>query len=129
MLAHTFLSSLIMISMSCTAINPASAQQAKFSSECVVFIRTDAIFNHASTVCKKNYVDTSAGYYDLGFVRACVRESTASDSSIRNALAVIAQLEMQKFENVKRAKGTAYACQKTDGLAQDLMNDALGKTK
>jgi hypothetical protein len=126
---HTLSSSLITFFIACTAINPVSAQVAKFSGQCVVFIRTDAIFNQATIECKKNYVDTSAGYYDLGFVRACVRESTASDEAIRNAFNVIGQLEAQKFDSVKKTKGLAFACRQTDGLVQDMMNDAQGKAK
>jgi hypothetical protein len=84
------------------------------------FFRANAIFIRAATHCKKNYMDSPAGYYALAMTRQCAdlgEEKTLS----------LAREAMEELDRVAKRRGKAAACQWVDGVEREVTRAATGR--
>jgi hypothetical protein len=80
------------------------------------FIRANAIFIHATVECKRDYMDTPAGYYALAMSRQCGELGEAK-------LMSIAKESMLQFDEIKHQKGKNAACAWADNLEKAIVRD------
>jgi len=78
------------------------------------FIRANAIFIRASTYCRKDYMDTPAGFYALAESRHCfvLRPEAKMTSLARSA--------MLELDSVVKTTGRAAACRWVDNIERDI---------
>ncbi len=78
------------------------------------FIRANAIFIRASTYCRKDYMDTPAGFYALAESRHCfvLRPEAKMTSLARSA--------MLELDCVVKTTGRAAACRWVDNIERDI---------
>lgn len=82
------------------------------------FISANAVFIHATVECKRDYMDTPAGYYALAASRECVHNGLEESK-----LTSIGTQAMTNFDNIAKQKGKAAACRWVDGLEKSIEED------
>lgn len=78
------------------------------------FLEANAIFIRATTYCKKNYMDTRAGYFALEKSRHCVGLPEAE-------LMPKIQSAMQKLDSIVKSKGKQFGCRWVGDIEQSVL--------
>lgn len=81
-----------------------------------MFVKANSIFIHATAECKRDYMDTPAGYYALAVTRQC-RELG------EDKLTAIFKDAILQFDEIKREKGRNAACAWADKLEKAIVQD------
>ena len=81
-----------------------------------MFVKANSIFIHATAECKRDYMDTPAGYYALAMARQC-RELG------EDRLTAIFKESILQFDEIKREKGKNAACAWADKLENAIVQD------
>jgi hypothetical protein len=81
-------------------------------------LRANAIFIRATTYCRKNYMDSPAGYYALAMSRQC-------KNLAENELKAISLEAMKKVDAAARRYGRAGACRFVDEVEQQVLRAVI----
>ena len=82
-------------------------------------IEANATFIRATVHCKRNYMDTPAGYYALAMSKQCNHLSEGE-------FLAIAKTAMLRLDEMVKQKGRAAACKFVDKLEKSLIKDLKG---
>lgn len=83
------------------------------------FMRANAIFIRATTFCKKNYMDSPAGYYSLAMSRQCSANMTEEEIKLSFKSAA------QEVDNAAKKGGKVGACRFVDQVEQEVTKLAV----
>ena len=87
--------------------------------ECeMLFVEANATFIRATVHCKRNYMDTPAGFYALAMARQC--KSLREDELSKAGMAA-----MVKLDEIAKQKGKAAACKWVDDLEKSIVSDVV----
>jgi hypothetical protein len=81
-----------------------------------MFVKANSIFIHATAECKRDYMDTPAGYYALAMTRQC---SAMGEDKLKT----IFKDSILQFDEIKREKGKNAACAWTDKLEKAIVQE------
>jgi hypothetical protein len=84
------------------------------------FIRASAIFIRATTYCRRDYMDSAAGYYALSESRHCA--SVVSESELMS----LTGSAMKELDRIVKQRGKAGACQWVDGIEREVNQADVG---
>jgi hypothetical protein len=80
------------------------------------FVIANSIFIHATVECKRDYMDTPAGYYALAMTRQCSQMG-------EDKLTAVFKKAVSQFDEIKREKGKNAACAWVDKLERAIVQD------
>jgi bacterioferritin-associated ferredoxin len=83
-------------------------------------LKANAIFIRATTHCKKNYMDTPAGYYALAMSRQCTQ---LGESRIRE----LAKTAMLELDQLAKEKGAKAACASVGNLEKTILKHVTNR--
>jgi len=78
------------------------------------FLKANAVFTRAMAYCKRDYLDSPAGYYALNKSREC---SDIAEVKLRS----IAMAAFKEFDNVRKQHGVKAACEWVDGIERSVL--------
>ena len=81
-----------------------------------MLVKGNSVFVHATVECKRNYMDTPAGFYTLAMTRQC------SEMGEDKLMAILKEAALQ-FDEGKREKGKKAACEWVDKLEKAIVQD------
>lgn len=103
-----------------TADEPSFGTPTQTNPQCDMrLIRANAIFIRATTYCKKDYMDSPAGYYALAMSRQCAVNMT--EDKINNSFLTAAN----EVDAVAKKGGRAGACRFVDQVEHEVMKLAV----
>lgn len=82
------------------------------------FLRANAIFIRATTFCKKNYMDSRAGYYALAMFKQCkgIPKSEMMPKIVR---------AMEELNGMVKQKGSSVACRWVDEIERSVLDSIV----
>ncbi len=82
------------------------------------YLKANATFIRATVHCKRDYMDTPAGFYALAMSRQCAAMPEAE-------LRAIAKAAMVELDDIAKRKGKAAACKWVDDLEKEIVRDVV----
>jgi hypothetical protein len=107
------------IGCAAAALTVAAITSTEAAADCEMqFLEANATFIRATVHCKRDYMDTPAGFYALAMTRQC------KDLS-EEELFKVGMAAMLKLDGLAKEKGKAAACKWVDELEKAIVSDVI----